>query len=196
MTMFRTLKWLAVAAVLSACASGGDADPTRYYLLPKPKPAERVVFAGNTVALRELDLPRYARVAEIAYLNETGAVALADEDRWADEPARAATRALASSLREALGTPVVVEPWGRAVEPVLRIDIVVDRFVGTPGGDLTLSGDFQIVHLDDRQTISAQGFDIAVPTGAEGFDALTRAHSAALARLSDEIVIAIREDAI
>ena len=193
--MIRTLSLLAVAALLSACATAAD-EPTRYYLLPKPKPVERVVFTDDTVALRELDLPRYARVAEIAYLDTNGAVVLANEDRWADEPARAATRALASSLRESLNTPVVVEPWGRSVEPVLRIDVVVDRFVGTPGGNVDLSGDFQIVRLDDRKTVSAQGFDIAVPTGAVGFDALTRAHSAALARLSDEITIAIREDAI
>jgi len=195
MTMLRMVHSLVLAGLLAGCASGA-AEETRYYLLPKPKPAERVVFAGDTVALRELDLPRYARVAEIAYLDANGAVVLADEDRWADEPARAATRALASSLRESLDTPVVVEPWGRSVEPVLRIDVVVDRFVGTPGGNVDLSGDFQIVRLDDRKTVSAQGFDIAAPTGAVGFDALTRAHSAALARLSDEITIAIREGAI
>jgi len=95
-----------------------------------------------------------------------------------------------------LDTPVVVEPWGRAVEPVLRIDVVVDRFIGALGGEVTLVGDFQIVSLDDRKTVSAQGFDIAVPTGGADYDALIAAHSAALARLSDEIVIAIREDAI
>ncbi len=194
--MFRILPVLTVAALLlAACATGG-AEQTRYYLLPKPKPVERVVFAGDTVALRELDLPLYARAAEIAFLDANGAVSLADEDRWADEPARAATRALAGSLRDSLGTPVVVEPWGRAVEPVLRIDVVVDRFVGTPGGDMALTGDFQIVRLDDRKTVSAQGFDITVPTGEPGFDALTRAYSVALAKLSDEIIIAIREDAL
>ena len=194
--MFRILPVLTVAALLlAACATGG-AEQTRYYLLPKPKPVERVVFAGDTVALRELDLPLYARAAEIAFLDANGAVSLADEDRWADEPARAATRALAGSLRDSLGTPVVVEPWGRAVEPVLRIDVVVDRFIGALGGEVTLVGDFQIVSLDDRKTVSAQGFDIAVPTGGADYDALIAAHSAALARLSDEIVIAIREDAI
>jgi len=196
MTMIRLLPALAVAALLSACATAGVEEQTRYYLLPKPAPAERVVFAGDTVALRELDLPLYARAAEIAYIGPSGAVTLADEDRWADEPARAMTRALAGALRESLDTPVVVEPWGRAVEPVLRIDITVDRFIGTPGGEVDFSGDFQVVRLDDRKTVTAQGFDIAVPTGGPGFDALTRAHSAALARLSDEIVVAIREDAI
>lgn len=195
MTMIRMFHALAALALLAACATATE-ERTRYYLLPKPAPAERVVFAGDTVALRELDLPLYARTAEIAYIGPAGAVALAEEDRWADEPARAMTRALAGALREALDTPVVVEPWGRAVKPVLRIDISVDRFIGAPGGAVDFSGDFQIVRLDDRETVSAQGFDIAVPTGGPGFDALTRAHSAALARLSDEIVVAIREDAI
>lgn len=195
MTMFRTFQWLILAVLLSACAGGGGDGATRYYLLPKVKPTERVVLADNIVALRELDLPLYARAAEIAYLDATGAVALAEEDRWADEPARASTRALAGSLREALGTPVVVEPWGRAVEPVLRIDITVDRFIGTLGGDVTLSGDFQVVRLDDRKTVSAQGFDIMAKTTGTDFDALTRAHADALAKLSDEIIIAIRDDA-
>jgi len=193
--MLRTLCWLALALPLAACATGA-ATETRYYLLPKPTPAERVVLAGDTVALRELDLPLYVRAAEIAYVGEGGAVALSEFDRWADEPPRAMTRALAGSLRESLDTPVVVEPWGRAVEPVLRIDVVVDRFIGALGGEVTLVGDFQIVSLDDRKTVSAQGFDIAVPTGGADYDALIAAHSAALARLSDEIVIAIREDAI
>jgi len=195
MTMIRTLYLLAAAALPGACATVADA-PTRYYLLPKPTPVERVVFSDDTVALRELDLPLYARAAEIAYLDANGAVTLADEDRWADEPARAATRALAGSLRESLGAPVVVEPWGRAVQPVLRIDVVVDRFVGRLGGEMALTGDFQIVRLDDRKTVSAQGFDITVTAPGEGFDALTRAYSDALAKLSDEIIVAIREDAV
>jgi uncharacterized lipoprotein YmbA len=190
-----TFRWLAIALLLGACATAAE-DDTRYYLLPKPKPAERVVFTDDTVALRELDLPLYARAAEIAFVAADGAVAVSDDNRWADEPARAMTRALAGSLREAIGAPVVVEPWGRAIKPVLRIDVTVDRFIGTPGGEVALTGDFRIVSLDDRQTVSAQGFDIAVPTTDAGFDALTRAHSVALARLSDEIVIAIREDAI
>ena len=192
--MLRTVKGITLAALLAACATGAD-EQTRYYLLPKVAPTERVVFADDTVALRELDLPLYARAAEIAYLDPNGAVALAQEDRWADEPARASTRALAGSLREALGAPVVVEPWGRAVQPVLRIDVTVDRFIGTPGGDVSLSGDFQIVRLDDRKTVSAQGFDITATAAGPGFDALTRAHADALAKLSDEIVIAIRNDA-
>ncbi len=187
-------RWLAIALLLGACATAAE-DDTRYYLLPKPKPAERVVFTDDTVALRELDLPLYARAAEIAYVAD-GAVAVSDDNRWADEPARAMTRALAGSLREAIGAPVVVEPWGRAIKPVLRIDVTVDRFIGTLGGDVILTGDFQIVSLDDRKTVSAQGFDIAAPTADAGFEALTRAHSVALARLSDEIVIAIRNDAM
>ncbi len=190
-----TFRWLAIALLLGACATAAE-DTTRYYLLPKPKPAERVVFTDDTVALRELDLPLYARAAEIAYIGASGAVVVSDDNRWADEPARAMTRALAGSLREAIGAPVVVEPWGRAVQPVLRIDVVVDRFIGTPGGEVVLTGDFQIVRLDDRQTVSAQGFDITAPTADASFDALTRAHSTALARLSDEIVIAIRNDAM
>lgn len=193
--MLRFLALACLALTLTACATGGE-DETRYYLLPKPKPAERVVFAGDTVALRELDLPLYARAAEIAFLDEAGAVTLSETDRWADEPPRAMTRALASSLREALDTPIVVEPWGRAVEPVLRIDIVVDRFIGAPGGEVALSGDFQIVSLDTRRTVSAQGFDIAVPVGAGGVEALVNAHSTALARLSDDITVAIRENAL
>ncbi len=193
--MRRMIYGVALAALLAACASGGD-DTTRYYLLPKLKPTERVVLGDDTVALRELDLPLYARAAEIAYLDAGGAVTLAEEDRWADEPARASTRALAGSLREALGAPVVVEPWGRAVKPVLRIDVTVDRFIGTPGGDVALTGDFRIVRLDDRRTVSSQGFDITAPASGTDFNALTRAHADALARLSDEIVIAIREDAV
>jgi ABC-type uncharacterized transport system auxiliary subunit len=59
-----------------------------------------------------------------------------------------------------------------------------------------LAGDFQIVRLDDRKTVSAQGYDISVPVGEATFDALVKAHSAALSRLSDENVVAIREDAV
>lgn len=193
--MRRALLLLALALPLAACATGA-ADETRYHLLPKPTPAQRVVFGGETVALRELDLPLYVRGAEVAFVDATGAVSLSEGNRWADEPPRAMTRALAGSLRDSLDTPVVVEPWGRAVEPTLRIDIVVDRFVGAAGGALTLSGDFQIIRLDDRRTVSAQGFDIDVPVGGATFDALVAAHSAALARLSDEIVVAIRDDAV
>lgn len=183
---------LAIALIsLSACAS--TADETQYYLLPKAKPTERVIFQGDTVALRELDLPLYARAAEIAYVAENGSVTLSDANRWADEPARAATRALGSSLREALDTPVVIEPWSRAVQPTLRIDVTVDRFIGSLGGPVELSGDFQIVRLEDRKPVSAEGFDITAPADAQDFDALTRAHAGALSQLSDRIIASIRK---
>lgn len=190
-----SMRWplsLAVVAMLGACA--GSPEETQYFLLPQPKATERIVFEGDTVALRELDLPLYARSAEIAYIGPGGSIILSDDHRWADAPARAATRALGASLRDALDTAVVIEPWSRSVKPVLRIDVTVDRFIGTLGGDVDLSGEFQIVQLDDRKPVSSEGFDISSNTDDAGFDALTRAHAAALSQLSDQIVQAIRAE--
>lgn len=181
---------LTLAFALTACATA--TPETNYYLLPPSKASERVLLTDDTVAIRELDLPLYARAAQVAHIGAGGAVTLSDDHRWADNPPRAATRTLGAALREALGTPVVVEPWSRSVTPSLRIDVSVDRFIGSLGGTLDFSGDFQIIALDTSKVVTAQGFSFSVPTGGEGFNALTNAHAAALAQLADEIVRAIR----
>lgn len=180
----RSLLTLA-ALMIAGCSS---APETRYYLLPEATPSVNAAYTGGTVALRELDLPLYARASQVAQIGPDGAVALSDDHRWADEPQRASTRALAGALRAALNVPVVVEPWSRAVEPIVRIDVSVDRFIGKLGGTLTLSGEFQIVTLESRSVTSADSFTIEEPVRGEGFEDLTAAHSRALARLADQIV--------
>jgi len=104
---------------LAACASTPE---TQFHILPNLVPTESALFEGESVALRALDLPLYARASQVAHL-QGGSIALEDEHRWADEPQRATA--------------------------------------------------------------------ISVPVSAESFEALTFAHSAALAALSDQIVAAI-----
>lgn len=190
MTMLSSFRWLVFVALFGAAGCMTAPEP-KYYTLPTPVPTESVSFEGASVALREIDLPLYARAAQVPHLDRSGAVTLSDDHRWADEPSRAATRALASSLRRALDVPVLVEPWSRSASPSLRVDVSVDRFIGALGGTLELNGEFQLVDLTSRRVMRTETFAITADTAGSSFGRLTEAYSRALAELSDRIVKAI-----
>jgi uncharacterized lipoprotein YmbA len=175
---------IAALATLGACAA--TPDPV-YYLLPTPEIAASAPYSGGTVAVRELALPLYARAQQVASLAEDGSVALSDDHRWADEPARASTRAFVAALKQLTGAPIVAEPWPANVTPAIRIDIAVDRFIGDiRGGDVEFSGQYRIVRTGggdgDQDT-----FTYRIPIDGAGYKPLAAAHSAAISRLAQDI---------
>ena len=172
------------ALLIAGCAA--TRDPV-FYLTPAPQAAAGSALAGRTVALRGLNLPLYARAVQIAALAPDGSVTLDDNHRWADDPARGLTRALAAALRAGTGAAVVVEPWPDAAAPNIRLDVNVDRFIGALGGASQLRGDFRLVAVKTGATLTSEAFDIVAPSAGAGYQALVDAHAAALARLAEQI---------
>lgn len=180
-------------ALLAACAAP---DATRLYLLEAPSSDDAAASqspAPRLIGLREVGLPLYARRPQIAVLGPDGAIEVMDNQRWAEDPPRAATRLLTRALERSGAGEVFAEPWPLSVQPDVIVTIDVDRFVGALNGPLRLEGDFSIVARGDRGAPAKRRFEISVQSENASFTALTSAHGAALAELSDLITVTLNE---
>lgn len=182
----RFLRHSMIAAALALTGCAATPDPI-YYLLPTPELSAAAPWSGGTIAVREIGLPLYARAQQVASLGEDGSVTLSDDHRWADEPARASTRAFVAALKQLTGAAIVAEPWPTSVSPAIRIDIAVDRFIGDlRGGELEFTGQYRIVTTANRNG-TQDTFAYRVAIEGTGYKSLAEAHSAAIARLAQEI---------
>jgi uncharacterized lipoprotein YmbA len=182
MTMRPPLLAAAAALALAACAGSPD-----YFLLPPPQPVARQAAPAGSLAVAEISLPAYAEAMEIAVL--TGAeTATADRQAlWADTPRRALTRHLVAALDARLAARVVAEPWPGYDQPALRVEVIADRMIGTPGGGVEFTGQFIIVAPESGRIVSADRFAITTPAPGEGNPGLLAAHARAIEALADRI---------
>ncbi|MGF1553894.1 MAG: membrane integrity-associated transporter subunit PqiC [Paracoccaceae bacterium] len=179
------LRLLAAALALLLAACAGSAEPT-YYLLDPELPPAAGVGEAPPLGLREIALPLYARRTSVAALGDDGAVQLDDGQRWAEEPPRAMSRVLARALAARAGRTVLNEPWPAGATPDTLVSIDVDRFIGRPGGTLTLIGQYRIDPRRDAGEAVIDGFSIEESVG-EGYGALVEAHGRALVALAERI---------
>lgn len=181
---------LALAALLLAACAGSGTGPTgpRLHLLEAPPPPAGGAVSA-TVGLREVALPLYARRDRIA-AQQDGAIFASDDNRWAEEPPRAATRLLARQLAARIGGSVLVEPWPPGAAPEIVVSVAVDRFIGAlaePGGDAggaTIEGQLTLVRADRRGAPATTSFALSAPATGPGYGGLVGAYGGAVAELA------------
>ncbi len=181
----------AVALMLSGCA---ELNPPTLHLLPGLVAHEGAgggAVSREQIALSRIALPDYAEDNAIAFLTGATTVARSMDERWADPLARAATAALANALSGRTGALVLAEPWPPEFDPTLRIDVLVDQFVGALGGLVTLSGEVRVADARQRGLAVVRRFDITAPATGAGFDGVVRGHAEAVGLLADEIAAAL-----
>ncbi len=187
---FRLIFTVLTAALLSACAAAPG--PVSYLLDTEARPTG--ALSGDVIGLREIELPLYARRTQIAVLGPGGEATLNEDNRWAEEPPRAASRQVAPILAAQLRRPVVVEPWPQGVSPKLRVDIDVDYFIGALGGDIQLGGQYRLVRAAAPSDARILTFEYVEALNGETFADLVKGHNRALTRLAEDIAreLAIR----
>ena len=156
-----------LALLLAACGAPS------YYLLPPPaavgprRPPRSAPSSSPTSAV-----PTYVDALEIASLTGPETVDLSKRSLWADSPRRALTRHLAAALDARLAARVGTEPWPAFDAPGLRIEVIVDRMIGAPGGTLDFTGQYAIVSPTSGTLRALDRFAIAVPVADGGYPAL------------------------
>jgi uncharacterized lipoprotein YmbA len=173
------------ALLLAACGPGPS-----YYLLPPPGAAMRQASPIGSILVTDVNLPAYAEALEIATLTGPETVALDKRSLWADTPRRAMTRHLAGALDARLAARVGTEPWPGFDSPGLRVEVVIDRMIGAPGGGLDFEGQYALVNANGSVT-AFDRFAIAVPAQGEGYPDLLAAHARAVDALADRIAASI-----
>lgn len=183
----RPLSLLLVLAALLPAGCG----TSNYYLLPEAAPAAALRAPVSTVVVADLGLPAYVDAIEMAILQNDGVVALEKQQLWADTPRRAMTRHLANALDQRLSAKVSTDPWPSFDAPGLRVEVTVDRMIGTPDGSLDFAGQYFVTTPATGRIVTSERFAIKVPPQGPGYATLLEAHAKALDLLADQIAVTI-----
>lgn len=174
-------------ALLAAC---GAQD--RFIAAPQVQIAEHVHSRFSSIEVREVSLPTHAASEEI-YVEVEGGALTASDLLWADDPTRAVTLALARNLSEITGARIAPEPWPFDAYPAARVDVRVERFLATPDGLLTLSGQYFVADLEGQGRDRSRLFTLTAPLP---LDATPAAGADARARLVADLALKIARDGL
>ena len=114
-------------------------------------------------------------------------------DRWAEPLESGIAQVLADNLSTRVGSErIAVFPWRGGVARVLdyQLAIVVLRFDGWPGRQVTLDTRWRLVGRDGQELVLKRS-TINQPIAGEGYQSLVQAMSQALAALAQEIAAEI-----
>ncbi|HEU5194058.1 MAG TPA: PqiC family protein [Methylomirabilota bacterium] len=193
-----TVGLLAAAVGLAACAS--VKDPTKYYILGAAPAAAQAparpaaADTGPTVGVGPVLIAGYLDRTAIVTRNADGQLDVSMYQRWAEPLELGVAQTLVSELAARLGTErVIVYPWRGRFERVIdyQVGVVVIRFDGTLGRDVTLDARWRIVDRELRE-IGLKRSTITQPVNGDGYPALVTAMNQAVAGLGGEIAAEIR----
>lgn len=180
----RSLLLAALALALAACS--GPA----YHLLPEPAPAPSRASSVGSIVVADLNLPSYAAAIEIPTLTGPETLQLDKKALWADVPQRALTRSLAQALDDRLSARVSTEPWPGFDAPGLRVEVSVDRMVGSAATGLEFSGQYALVSPTSGRLVALDRFALTVPPTAQDAGLLA-VYARAIDALADRIAASV-----
>ncbi|WP_322894300.1 MULTISPECIES: PqiC family protein [unclassified Yoonia] len=170
--------------------AGCSAQPDRLAFTPAASTLQLQPLVSSAM-VRTVSLPTYAAVEEIP-LQEAGGLITADGDiLWADDPQRAITLAISTTLAQITGADVGAEPWPFIGLPDVAIDIRVTQMIAGSDGTFQLAGQYFVGGdgIDFRNT--ARTFDIRQPMADQNLGSISAAQSAAILTLTEQIARSI-----
>jgi uncharacterized protein len=180
------------ALIVIAIFAWGCATPaSRFYTLSaSPSPTPAAMVSDLSVAVGPVTVPVTVDRPQIVVSVSSNQVWLDELNRWASPLANNIARVVAENLVNMLGTPhVMLSPQTLTVD--YRTAIEVQRFESAPGEAATLDAVWTVSRDADGRTRT--GRTTARETAPDkSYDALTAAHSRAVARLSRDIADAVR----
>ena len=172
--------------VLAGCAS----QPDRLAFTPAASALQLQPLVRSAM-VRTVSLPAYAAADEIPLQDASGLIIADTGILWADEPQRAMTLAISTTLVQIIGADVGPEPWPFLGLPDVSIDIRVTRMIAASDGTYQLAGQYFIGGdgIDFRNT--ARSFDIRQPMADQSLASISAAQSATVLALTEQIARSI-----
>lgn len=178
------LKKYSLLAVVALAACAAPADRLAMQHVPSALELRPLV---RSVMIRTVSLPTYAAAEEIAFESAQGLISSNDAILWADDPQRAVTLAISTSVGDIINTDVGPDPWPFVGLPDVSVDIRVTQMLAGADGQFRLKGQFFVGGDGINYPNSAHGFDISQPMPDQSLPSIATAQAAALLVLSEDI---------
>jgi uncharacterized protein len=203
--MVRRLLLLTVSIALASCT--GVTDTTQYYALDRAvassstagnaasrasvstSPSTEAGTASVTIGVGPVMIPAYLDRTEIVTRTAADRVEISMFHRWAEPLADSIARTVAEEIASRVPTDrVIAYPWrglfGRAIQ--FQVVIVVVRFDGRPGGDITLDTRWRILGRNGDERAFRRSTVTEAAAGS-GYEPMVAAMNRALLTLGREI---------
>ena len=193
-------RWLPVALVigllfLDGCL--GKSQSPRFYTL-SPLPEGQAMSKSETparnavIGIGPIKLADYLGQSKLIIRTGDNRLVKAEFDLWAGALKDNLTNVLAENIGFLVPTErIYIYPWRQSAPVDYQIVLDVVRCDGQLGDDALLVARWSVLAGQDRELLAVSRSSIREPVTGSGYDALVKAQSRALAKLSHEIVEAI-----
>jgi len=189
----------AVALILAGCA--GVADSTRYYVLSStsagPSGSQRIpassAAAGVAVGVGPVVIPGYLNRAQIVTRTGGDEVEISMYHRWAEPLDNGIAQVLANELATQIGSErIAVFPWRGGIARVLdyQVAVIILRFEGSLGGQVTLDARWRVVGRDGQE-LALKRSTLIEPVTGSGYQPLVMGMNRLVGTLAREIAAEI-----
>jgi uncharacterized protein len=178
-----------VAAVTAGC---GPSATARFYTLDPTATPDGAPPVHHAIVVGPVSIPPSVDRPQLVVQVAPNRVAVDEFNRWASPLDDGVGRAIAGDLAVLLGSSEVAVAPASGFVPTHRVTIDVQRFESVPGESVLVDALWSV-----RPTAGGAirtGRTVAPePVQGKTYDALAAAHSRALAKVSADIAVAIRE---
>lgn len=184
-------KRVVLCMVVLALAGCSTATPkTHFYALSAETSGAPAAQSGPIVSIWQVSIPEVVDRTQMVVRVATNKVEIADFHRWAEPLRRGIPRVLAEHLSQQPGKGLIVvagQPAGVSAE--VRVAIDVQKFDAVLGQGVTVEVLWNIRRAKGEARIGRSS--VAEPAKGGDHAALAAAYSRALARVSQELAVAI-----
>ena len=181
----------AFLCALVTFASGCSSPTVRFYTLSADATPGSVP-SNLSLAVGPVSVPPMVNRAQIVVTAAAHQVSIDDYNRWASPLQDEIARVVAENLATMLGTRrVTLFSSSLSSEIDYRVQIEVRTFESSPGKDVSLDALWMVRRMKDEMRQVGRS-SVREPVHQNGFEELATAHSRAIARLSQDIALAVR----
>ena len=162
--------------------------------LPESQRGEQTAIGENelVIGIGPVKIPDYLDRPQIITRVSPNKVELADFNRWAEPLRDSIPNVLAENISVLLATDrVVVFPWKSSVPIDYQVKVVITRFEGTPGKDISMEGRWALFGEGGEKMLVVRATKIKKHIDGKGYEAMVSAQGRALAEFSRQIADAI-----
>ncbi len=183
---------LVMVCLLGACTGAGK-PPVQYYLLDPVESAviNEGMFAGNTIEIMDLHIPRYLERTHIATRREQNRVYYSSTNQWAENLRKNLIRTMAGNLAVLLSTNDISTPLNRSLsQPDYRIRIHIEQFERQPEGMVRLLARWQVADsVKDTSHVATYSSELHSPGRftADDYAGIVQAMQVLYGQLSEQV---------